>query len=49
VVWDIITGFIFLPLSFLGTDMVVLTFIWGIIGLGLLISIFISLAGGRRV
>ena len=49
VVWDIITSFILLPLSFLGTDMVLLTYIWGIIGLGLLISVFIALAGGRRV
>lgn len=49
VVWDIITSFIFLPISFLGTDMFFLTYIWGIIGLGLLVSIFIAMAGGRRV
>ncbi len=49
VVWDIITSFIFLPLSFLGTDMVILTYIWGIIGLGLLVSVVVALAGGRRV
>lgn len=49
VVWDILTSFIFLPIGFLGTDMVILTYIWAIIGLGLLISIFIALIGGRRV
>jgi len=49
VVWNIVTSFIFLPLSFLGSDMVILTYIWAIIGLGLLISIMISLAGGRKM
>jgi len=49
VVWSIITSFIFLPLSFLGTDMVMLTYVWAIIGLGLLISVMISLAGGRKM
>jgi len=49
VLWDLITSFIFLPISFLGTDMVILTYIWGIFGLGLLVSVFMALAGGRRV
>lgn len=49
VIWDIVTSFIFLPLSFLGTDMVILTYIWGIIALGFLVSVFVALAGGRRV
>jgi len=49
VVWDMLTSFIFLPLSFLGTDMVILTYIWGIFGLGLLVTAFIAMAGGRRV
>jgi len=48
-IWDLLTSFIFLPLEFLGTDMVILTYIWAIIGLGLLVSFFVALAGGRRV
>ncbi len=47
--WNIITSFMFLPLAFLGTDMVILTFIWGIFALGLLVSFGVSMAGGRRV
>lgn len=49
VVWDILTSFIFIPLGFLGTDMAIFTYIWGIFGLGLLISVFIAMSGGRRV
>ena len=49
VVWSIITSFIFLPLSFLGSDMVILTYVWALIGLGLLISVMLALAGGRRM
>jgi len=48
-IFNIITSFMFLPLAFLGTDLVIITVVWGIIALGLLVSIFISLAGGRRV
>ena len=49
VLWDIMLSFIFLPISFLGTDMVILTYVWGIFGLGLIVSLFVSLLGGRRV
>lgn len=49
VLWDMITSFIFLPISFLGTDMVILTYVWAIFGLGLIVSIFVALLGGRRV
>jgi len=38
-----------LPLSFLGTDLVILTIIWGVIAVGLLVSLWVALAGGRRV
>jgi hypothetical protein len=48
-IWDIITSFIFLPLEFLGTDLVIITILWGILGLGTLIMFFVNLAGGRRV
>jgi len=37
------------PLSFLGTDLQILTAIWALIALGLIVSLFVSLAGGRRV
>lgn len=47
--FSIITSFMFLPLAFLGTDMVFITVIWAIIALGLLVSLFVALAGGRRV
>ena len=49
VFWDMITSFVFLPLAFLGTDMAILTYVWAIIGLGLLTSIVIAMIGGRRV
>lgn len=49
VLWDVLTSFIFLPLDFLGTEMAFLTYIWGTIALGLLVSVFISMVGGRRV
>jgi hypothetical protein len=48
-VWNIITDFLFLPLSFLGTDLVIITVIWGIIVLGVIITAAVSLMGGRRV
>ena len=47
--FQLIGSFIFLPLTFLGTDLQILTVFWGVIGAGMLISLFIVLAGGRRV
>lgn len=47
--FNIITSFMFLPLGFLGTDMVILTVIWGLVVLGTLVTLWIALAGGRRV
>ena len=49
VLWDIITSFVILPLNFLGTDMVILTYVWALFGLGLLVSAVIAMAGGRRI
>lgn len=46
---QLIGSFIFLPLTFLGTDLQILTVFWGVIGAGMLIALFIVLAGGRRV
>jgi len=45
----LLVSFLILPLSFLGTDLEILTYIWGIIGIGILVSIGIAVAGGRRV
>lgn len=42
-------SFFFLPIQFLGTDLQILTYIWAVIGVGMLASLTISLAGGRRV
>jgi len=47
--FQLIGSFIFLPLTFLGTDLQILTVFWGVIGAGMLIALFIVLAGGRRV
>jgi len=46
---NLIGSFMILPLSFLGTDLVILTIIWGVIAVGLLVSLWVALAGGRRV
>lgn len=48
-IWNIITDFLFLPLSFLGTDLVIITVIWGIIVLGVIITLMIQMTGGRRI
>jgi len=47
--FQIIGSFLTLPLGFLGTDLQMLTYIWAIIGIGLLIAFVINMAGGRRV
>ena len=48
-VFSLILSFFILPLSFLGTDLEILTYIWAIVGIGMLVSLVIALAGGRRV
>lgn len=48
-VFNIITDFVFLPLSFLGTDLVIVTVIWGIIALGTIITFAVAMTGGRRI
>ena len=47
--FQLLGSFIFLPLTFLGTDLQILTVFWGVFGAGLLFSVFVALAGGRRV
>jgi hypothetical protein len=46
---DLLVAFFVLPISFLGTDMAILTYIWGIFAIGMLVGLGVSLAGGRRV
>lgn len=41
--------FFTLPLAFLGTDLEILTYIWGVLSIGIIVAIGIALAGGRRV
>jgi hypothetical protein len=46
---DLILTFFTLPLGFLGTDLAILTYIWGIVAIGMVFGIGMALAGGRRV
>jgi len=46
---SLLVSFLVLPLGFLGTDLEILTYIWGVISIGIIASLAISLAGGRRV
>ncbi len=48
-IFSIILSFGVAPFAFLGTDLQIITIIWGICFLGLVVSFFISIAGGRRV
>ena len=41
--------FFVLPLGFLGTDFEILTYLWGIIVIGIIIAFGIAIVGGRRV
>lgn len=48
-IFDIIKTFVASPFLFLGTDLAIVTAIWGIAMLGLIVSIGIAVVGGRRV
>jgi len=48
-VFDILKTFVAAPFGFLGTDLAIITTIWGIMMLGMLIVIAIMMGGGRRV
>lgn len=45
----ILGSFLILPLGFLGTDLMLIGVLWYTMAAGMLISIVLSLAGGRRV
>ena len=41
--------FFFLPLGFLGTNLAFISYLWMVIGVGMIVAITLSLAGSRRV
>jgi len=45
----LLSDFFTLPLGFLGTELAVLTYIWGVVALGVIVGLVVSLVGGRRV
>jgi len=45
----LIITFAVLPLSFLGGELEIITYIWGVIVIGIIASLGISLAGGRKM
>lgn len=47
--FDLIRSIMFLPIDFLGTGFWFLTIIWGLFVLGFIVSLFVAMAGGRRV
>lgn len=48
-IFDTIKTFVAAPWGFLGTDLAIITAVWGIMMLGMIMTIFVMLAGGRRV
>lgn len=46
---SLLATFFILPLSFLGTDLQILTYIWSALSIAIIVTIGIALAGGRRV
>ena len=46
---SLLVSFFTLPLGFLGTDLEILTYLWGVLTIGILMSVGIALVGGRRV
>ena len=47
--FQLLGSFFFLPLSFLGTDLAIITIFWAVFGAGMLFSVVMTMAGGRRV
>lgn len=42
-------SFLFLPLQFLGTDLVIITYLWAVIAIGVVVALSLQLIGARRV
>lgn len=47
--FQLVGSFMFVNLKFLGTDLQVLTMVWAVFGIGTLVALVVTLAGGRRV
>jgi hypothetical protein len=47
--FNLLGSFFFLPIQFLGQDLQIITWIWAILGIGVLVAFAISMVGGRRV
>ena len=45
----LLISFFVLPLGFLGTDLQILTYLWGVLTVGIIVALGIQLAGGRRM
>ena len=45
----LIGSFLILPTSFLGTDLMLIGVLWYVLAAGMLVSLGLALAGGRRV
>lgn len=48
-IFDILKTFVAAPLGFLGTDLAIIAVLWGIMFIGLIVTIAIAMMGGRRV
>lgn len=46
---SLLAEFFTLPLAFLGTDLQILTIFWAVLSIGIITSIAVTMAGGRRV
>lgn len=46
---DIVVSFFILPLTFLGTEMAILSYVWMIVAVGMVVGFVVTLVGGRRV
>jgi hypothetical protein len=48
-IFSLIVSFFVLPIRFLGTDLEIISYIWAIVGLGMIVTLALSIVGGRRV
>ena len=46
---SLLATFLVLPLSWLGSDLQIFTYVWGVLSISIIVAIAIALAGGRRV
>ena len=46
---SLIISFVTLPVSFFGTDLAIIAYIWAVLSIGMLFSFGLAIVGGRRV